>query len=134
MRLLAAIYREYFENNHDLSDRTWLLDIGTSLTDLPAAEIQACLESEEWDQAIDRLSDRNKQEFRAVPVFIIQGRFVAGGWQSPEKFLEVFERIRLAGPNAPGKVLSVPGGGWWMPGGVFQGASQTSAPVPSSGG
>ncbi|KAK6083721.1 DSBA-like thioredoxin domain-containing protein [Seiridium cupressi] len=127
MKLAETIYREYFENNHDISDRSWLLNIGTSLTDLPAAEIRACLESEDWNHAIDRLSDRSKQEFNAVPVFIIQGRYVAGGWQTPEKFLEVFEGIRLAGPNAPGGMLSVPGGGWWMPGGVFRGASQAAS-------
>ncbi|KAK9792107.1 putative Thioredoxin-like protein [Seiridium cardinale] len=133
MKLAETIYREYFENNHDISDRSWLLNIGTSLTNLPAAEIRACLESEDWDHSIDRLSDRSKQEFNAVPVFIIQGRYVAGGWQTPEKFLEVFERIRLAGPNAPGGMLSVPGGGWWMPGGVFRGASQAASQCASQG-
>lgn len=132
MRLLETIYKEYFENNHDVSDQAWLLKVAHSTTNIPEPEIKACLESQEWDQAIHRLSDRNKQEFNAVPVFIIQGRFVAGGWQAADKFLEVFERIRIEGPNAPGRMLSVPGGGWWMPGGVFRTAGQDAAPVPGS--
>lgn len=132
MRLVEHIYKGYFEDNRDLSDRAWLLELGTSLTSIPAAEIQACLESEEWDQAIDRLSDRNRQEFNAVPVFVMQGRFVAGGWQTAARFLEIFERIRNEGPNAPGRMLSVPGGGWWMPGGVFRAASQGVPSVPGS--
>ncbi|KAH6647962.1 thioredoxin-like protein [Truncatella angustata] len=127
MQLADTIYREYFENNRDLSDRSFLLNTGTSLTNIPAEEIQACLESDEWDYAIDRLSDRNKMEFNAVPVFIIQGRFVAGGWQTPQKLLDIFEHVRAEGPNAPGRILSVPGGGWWMPGGVFRGANQDAA-------
>ncbi|KAI1880689.1 hypothetical protein JX265_000929 [Neoarthrinium moseri] len=126
MRLLESIFREYFENGHDLSDRAWLQSLAASLTDLSTPEVQACLESDEWDAAIDRLSDRNRQEFNAVPVFILQGRFVAGGWQKPELFLEIFERIRTEGPAAPGGMLSVPGGGWWLPGGVFRTAG--SAP------
>ncbi|ETS78037.1 hypothetical protein PFICI_10099 [Pestalotiopsis fici W106-1] len=131
MELVSTIYREYFENNRDVSNRSWLLSLGTSLLpDVPPGEIQACLESEAWDAAIDRLSDQNRQRFNAVPVFVIQGRFVAGGWQSPEKFLEVFERIRVAEPNAPGMTLSPPGGGWWESG-VFRGAGQQQQQGPS---
>ncbi|KAF7542138.1 hypothetical protein G7054_g153 [Neopestalotiopsis clavispora] len=132
MELAATIYREYFENNRDVSDRSWLLQLGTELLGgapggggLTANEIQSVLESAEWDAAINQLSDQNRQRFNAVPVFVIQGRFVAGGWQSPEKFLEVFERIRLAPEpqGAPGvtTTLSPPGGGWWESG-VFRGA------------
>ncbi|KAI0133653.1 hypothetical protein BJ170DRAFT_607055 [Xylariales sp. AK1849] len=135
MRLVETIYREYFENNYDLSDRSWLLSLGTSLLNIPAAEIQDCLESEEWDAAIDRLSERNRQDFNAVPVFILQGRFVAGGWQRPEMFIEIFERIRTEGPTGPGGTLSQPGGGSWLPGGVFrcQGGG-TSGPESAYGG
>ncbi|KAI4604097.1 hypothetical protein KJ359_000225 [Pestalotiopsis sp. 9143b] len=141
MELAEAIYREYFENNRDVSDRAWLQEIGTSyVADAAPGEIRACLESEAWADAVDRLSDRNRAQFRAVPVFVIQGRFVAGGWQSPEKFLEVFERIRVAPPPAVSAApvppsnsnyhavprgmtqLSVPGGGWWESG-VFRGAA-----------
>lgn len=144
MELAEAIYREYFENNRDVSDRAWLQEMGTAyLADASPGEIRACLESEAWADAVDRLSDRNRAQFSAVPVFVIQGRFVAGGWQSPEKFLEVFERIRVAPPPAPAAAvpaapppnnnsnynavprgmtqLSVPGGGWWESG-VFRGA------------
>jgi predicted DsbA family dithiol-disulfide isomerase len=114
MRLLEALFRESFENNYDISDRAWLQWLGTSLTNIPPAEIQACLESEEWDRAIDRLSDRNRQEFSAVPVFILQGCFVAGGWQRPELFLDVFECIRAGASGTSGGVFSAPGGPWWQ--------------------
>lgn len=114
MRLLEALLRESFENNQDLSDRAWLQLLGTSRTRIPAAEIQACLESEEWDRAIDRLSNRNRQQFNAVPVFILQGRYMAGGWQRPELFLDVFERIRMGSSSSPGGVLSAPGRSWWQ--------------------
>lgn len=131
MHLLETIFREYFERDHDLSDRNWLRSVGASILapEVSPAEIQACLESEEWHRAIDRLSDRNRDEFSAVPVFILQGRFIAGGWQRPELFLEIFERIRTGGTaGPPGGMFSQPGGGSWAPGGVFRGAG------PSSGG
>ena len=46
-RLAHAIFRAYFEEDRDLSDRGALADIGAAATGYPAAEVRACLDDED---------------------------------------------------------------------------------------
>ena len=48
-RLAHAIFRAYFEEDRDLSDRGALADIGAAATGYPAAEVRACVD----DLALD---------------------------------------------------------------------------------
>ncbi|KAK8116103.1 thioredoxin [Apiospora sp. TS-2023a] len=91
LRLLEIMYREYFEKDQDLP---------------PPAEVRACLESDERDSNMTALLDDVRDRgFHAIPQFILQERYLAGGWQKPDVFLEVFERIRASG-GAEGGVRS----------------------------
>ncbi|KAK7991833.1 hypothetical protein PG988_000627 [Apiospora saccharicola] len=86
LRLLEIMYHEYFEKDQDLSSQTWLV------------EIRACLQSDDRDRNMTALLDDVRDRgFHAIPQFILQERYLAGGWQKPDVFLEVFERIRAGG-------------------------------------
>ncbi|KAK8121057.1 hypothetical protein PG999_005177 [Apiospora kogelbergensis] len=90
MRLLEIMYHEYFEKDRDLSSHAWLVDVGS--------RVRACLESDERDRNLTALLDDVRDRgFHAIPQFILQERYLAGGWQEPGVFLEVFERIRVGG-------------------------------------
>ncbi|KAK6851269.1 thioredoxin [Apiospora arundinis] len=98
MRLLEIVYHEYFEKDQDLSSQEWLVDVGSRVLGLPPAEVRACLESDERDRNMTALLDDVRDRgFHAIPQFILQERYLAGGWQEPDVFLEVFERIRAGG-------------------------------------
>lgn len=95
MQLLETMFHEYFELDRDISSHSFLADVGSRVLGIPAAEVLDCLEREDWDQATEMLIDdvRNRG-FRAIPQFIMQDRYLAGGWQQPSFFLDIFEQIR----------------------------------------
>ncbi|KAK8069692.1 DSBA-like thioredoxin domain protein, partial [Apiospora phragmitis] len=108
IRLLEIMYHDYFEKDQDLSSQAWLVDVGSRVLGLPPAEVRACLESDERDCDMTALLDDVRDRgFYAIPQFILQGRYLAGGWQEPDLFLEVFERIRVSG-GTDGGVSVVP--------------------------
>jgi predicted DsbA family dithiol-disulfide isomerase len=100
MRLLETVYHEYFELNKDISSHAFLADVGSRVLGIPVAEVLECLEREDWDQATEMLIDdvRNRG-FRAIPQFILLEKYLAGGWQQPSFFLDVFEQIRRQGSH-----------------------------------
>lgn len=105
LRLLEIMYHEYFEKDQDLSSQAWLVEVGSRVLGLPPTEIRACLESDERDRNMTALLDDVRDRgFHAIPQFILQEHYLAGGWQKPDLFLEVFERIRTGG-GAEGGVL-----------------------------
>lgn len=100
MRLLETLYHEYFELNKDISSHAFLADVGSRVLGIPAAEVLDCLEREDWDQATEMLiEDVRNRGFRAIPQFILQEKYLAGGWQQPSFFLDVFEQIRRQGSH-----------------------------------
>ncbi|KAI0592850.1 thioredoxin-like protein [Biscogniauxia sp. FL1348] len=100
MRLLDALFKGYFEHDHDVSDRGFLVEVGAAVgagvKSFSAADIRKVLESEDWGQAIDILSDevRSRLQVDAVPTIIVNGLSLYGGWQKPELFVAEFERLR----------------------------------------
>lgn len=98
LRLLEIMYHEYFEKDQDLSSQAWLVEVGSSVLGLAPTEVRACLKSDERDCNMTALLDDVRDRgFHAIPQFILQERYLAGGWQKPDVFLEVFERIRTSG-------------------------------------
>ncbi|KAI1632861.1 thioredoxin-like protein [Biscogniauxia mediterranea] len=100
MRLLEALFKGYFEHDHDVSDRGFLVEVGTSVgagvKAFSAADVRKVLESEDWGAAVDILSDevRSRLQVDAVPTVIVNGLSLYGGWQKPELFVAEFERLR----------------------------------------
>ena len=191
-RLAHAVFRAYFEEDRDLSDRASLAEIGAAVMGYPVAEVRACLDDDEdhdgggdgyggdgvrssvggeerrysrddpqgksigkgkrrddqiggicegqrdrfrgsegsddnnrrhrlgqagssggeskgegeddrggsgggWGRAVDALeADVRARGIAAVPTIIVQERYLAGGWQEAQLFVELFESIRSA--------------------------------------
>ncbi|KAI1814878.1 thioredoxin-like protein [Poronia punctata] len=104
MRLLDAICRRYHEQDEDLSDPQMLLNTAMSVTGFPRVELQAVLDSEEWDRTIDKLSEEVKNRLAvqsrlpgpivAVPTMVVNKRWVYGGFQSVDLLVNQFELLR----------------------------------------
>ncbi|KAI0839753.1 hypothetical protein F5Y06DRAFT_13875 [Hypoxylon sp. FL0890] len=104
LHVLEALFKWHHESDGDLSDRCSLASTGAAITGYSTAELLAVFESEEWGLAIDELfldvsSPHNRRglNIRAVPTFVVNDRYVIGGLQSQEFFVEEFERIGRGG-------------------------------------
>ncbi|KAI1272865.1 hypothetical protein F5Y07DRAFT_281779 [Xylaria sp. FL0933] len=104
MRLLDAITTRYHEHDDDLSDPKFLLEITRAVTGFPGDEIQAVLDSSEWDHTIDMLSSEVQSRISvrsqlagpivAVPTMVLNNRWVYGGFQKADDIVDQFELLR----------------------------------------
>jgi hypothetical protein len=97
LRLLETLMTEYWDSPNSMDDRNWLVDVATRVGGFSQEEVIACLDSEEWARAVEGLHAEvgRRGIASAVPVFVIQGKYVVSGWQKAEQFIDFFERIRL---------------------------------------
>ncbi|KAI1319746.1 thioredoxin-like protein [Xylariaceae sp. FL0255] len=103
MRLLDAITHAYHEEDRDLSDPAMLLEITARVTGFSRQAIQEVLDSEEWDRAIDALSqevqtrrevqNRDLGPIVAVPTMVINNQWVYGGFQTVGDLVGQFELL-----------------------------------------
>ncbi|KAI8635601.1 hypothetical protein F5Y19DRAFT_16142 [Xylariaceae sp. FL1651] len=104
LRLLDAITKQYHEYDSDLSDPQFLTETTIAVTGFKPSEIQAVLDSEEWDRTIDSLSHevQNRLEVRnpgagpivAVPTMVLNNRWVYGGFLHVNELVQQFEMLR----------------------------------------
>ncbi|KAI1758281.1 thioredoxin-like protein [Xylaria castorea] len=104
VRLLDAITTNYHEHDKDLSDPQFLMETAKAVTGFSADEIQAVLDSPEWDITIDMLSSevQNRISVRsqlagpivAVPTMVLDNRWVYGGFQKADEIVNQFELLR----------------------------------------
>ncbi|KAH9884097.1 hypothetical protein F4778DRAFT_575646 [Xylariomycetidae sp. FL2044] len=111
LRLLEALFRGFHEQDRDISDPDFLTATTASVTGFPASEVRAILgcgedgedededkdEDEEdlWTRTIcDLVEDVKDRGIRGIPTVIVNNRYVYGGWQQAEFFVEEFGRIR----------------------------------------
>ncbi|KAI0438409.1 hypothetical protein F4803DRAFT_99877 [Xylaria telfairii] len=104
VRLLDAITTNYHEYDKDLSDPQFLMETTRSVTGFSEDEIQAVLDSQEWDFTIDMLSSevQNRISVRsqlagpivAVPTMVLNNRWVYGGFQKVNEIVDQFELLR----------------------------------------
>ncbi|KAI1827000.1 hypothetical protein F4861DRAFT_464254 [Xylaria intraflava] len=104
MRLLDAITKRYHEHDKDLSDKDVLMETASAVTGFSKHEIQAVLDSKEWDHAIDMLSQEVKDRVRvrnqiagpiiAVPTMVLNDKWVYGGFQGVAEIVDQFELLR----------------------------------------
>ncbi|KAI0120465.1 thioredoxin-like protein [Hypoxylon sp. NC0597] len=109
LRVLEALFKWHHESDGDLSDRRALTATAAAATGFSAADMLAVCESEEWGRAVDELfldvtSPRGRRglNIRAVPTFVVNDRYVIGGLQSRDFFMEEFERIGRGGGGGVG--------------------------------
>jgi predicted DsbA family dithiol-disulfide isomerase len=93
--VVEALFRAYFTEGRDISNRTILTDVVAEVG-LARHQAEAVLESDEGMEAIKEAGEQGRR-FRVdgVPFFIIGGRLTLSGAQPPDALLDRF-RLALA--------------------------------------
>lgn len=108
--VVEALFRAYFTEGCDISDRTVLLDVvaGVGL-DHEWAETE--LNSEDGLAAIRAEEDEARRlGVEGVPFFVINGELALSGAQPPEAFLAAFDRASAQPATASGGVCPTTAG------------------------
>jgi predicted DsbA family dithiol-disulfide isomerase len=90
--VVEALFRAYFTEGRDISNRQTLIDV-VAEAGLDRHRAEAVVNSDEGMEAIteaDGLSRRHRVD--GVPFFIVNGGITLGGAQPPEAFLEAFRK------------------------------------------
>jgi predicted DsbA family dithiol-disulfide isomerase len=103
--VVEALFRAYFTDGRDISNRQALIDV-VAEAGLDRAKAEALLNSDDGLEAIKE-SDELARRFRVegVPFFIINGKITLGGAQPPEAFLEAFGQAGRSFPVNPLRFL-----------------------------
>jgi predicted DsbA family dithiol-disulfide isomerase len=110
--VVEALFRAYFTDGHDLSDRGTLADVAAG-AGLDRAEIEELLAG---DQGRDVIRAGEEEARRlgvsGVPFFVVNRRVALSGAQPPELFRQAFEQA--GGPGMAGEACEVdPTSGEW---------------------
>jgi len=92
--VVEALFRAYFTDGRDISDRQTLLDV-VAEAGLGRSKAEAVLKGGAGQEAIreaDELARRVRVE--GVPFFVINGKITLSGAQPPNAFLAAFEQSR----------------------------------------
>jgi predicted DsbA family dithiol-disulfide isomerase len=90
--VVEALFRAYFTEGRDISNRQTLLDVVASIG-LERGRAEALLNSDEEMEAIkeaEALSRRHRVD--GVPFFVVNGKITLGGAQQPDTLLEAFRQ------------------------------------------
>lgn len=91
---MGALFRAYFEEEKNITDRAVLLEAGVK-AGLDKAEVEKLLDSDEAGAEVDADAERARRSFiSGVPHFTIQGKYVVSGAESPDAFLEAFDAVK----------------------------------------
>jgi predicted DsbA family dithiol-disulfide isomerase len=95
--VVEALFRAYFTEGRDISNRQTLLDV-VAEAGLDRQKAEAMLNSDDELEAIKE-ADALARRFRVdgVPFFIVNGTFMLSGAQQPDAFLEAFRQAFAAG-------------------------------------
>jgi len=90
-KVAEGLFRAFFTEGRDIGDRAVLAEIGR------AAGLDDVAEFLESDRGVKEVRDEEKKGREigvdAVPTFIIGGKYLISGAQSPEVFLEAFRSL-----------------------------------------
>ncbi len=101
--VVDALFRAYFTRGENIGEREILVAVAEEANLDPQA-VRAFLESDEHDHAV-RAEDvcARQSGIQGVPFFIVEGRYGVSGAQSPQVFLQVFEKVLTESqPDATG--------------------------------
>ena len=90
--VVEALFRAYFTEGRDISNRQTLLDV-VAEAGLDRSKAEAVLNSDEGMEAIkeaDELARRVRVD--GVPFFVVNGKITLSGAQPPDAFLEAFKQ------------------------------------------
>jgi len=90
---MEALFRAYFTEGRDISNRQTLIDV-VAETGLDRLRAEGMLNSDEGMDAIKEAAELSRQHrMDGVPFFIINGKITLGGAQPPEAFLDAFRKV-----------------------------------------
>lgn len=90
--VVEAIFRAYFTEGRDISNRGTLLDV-VAEAGLDRAKAEALLNGDDGMEAIQQAGELSRRHLvDGVPFFIINGQITLAGAQNPDTFLEAFRK------------------------------------------
>ena len=90
--VVEALFRAYFTDGRDISERRTLLDV-VAEAGLDRQRAEAMLSSDKGTDAIEEACDQARRlQVSGVPCFIINGEITLSGAQPPEAFLAAFKQ------------------------------------------
>ena len=93
-RVVEALFKSYFEEEGDITDREVLKEAGVR-AGLEEAEVKSWLESDKGGEEVDKeVAEAQLRGVSGVPNFVLQGKYEIGGAQDPEAFVKVFEKVK----------------------------------------
>ena len=96
-----ALFRAHFAEGRNLADPPTLAEAGAA-GGLPAQRIQAMLDSDEGLAEVRAaLAQAQAMGIRAVPTFVIDGRYAVQGGQAPEVFARALRQAMADGAPPP---------------------------------
>jgi predicted DsbA family dithiol-disulfide isomerase len=107
--VVEALFRAYFTEARDLSDRPTLLDV-VAAAGLKRERAEAELDSSDGLAAVRaEEAEAHRLGVQGVPCFIVNGEVALSGAREPSAFLEAFEQVSNT-PQAAGEGGSCPVG------------------------
>ena len=89
---MEALFRAYFTEGRDISNRQTLLDV-VAEAGLDRGKAEGVLNSDGGQEAIKEAEELSRRvRVEGVPFFIINGKITLSGAQPPEAFLEAFRQ------------------------------------------
>ena len=95
-QVINNIFRAYFEREQDITSLDVLKQAGTE-AGISVKEIQQLLASDEGGEEVDEeVRDAQRQNIRAVPNILLQGRYQISSVEDPDAFIALLESINEA--------------------------------------
>ena len=88
--VVEALFRAYFTEGRDISNRQMLIDV-VAEAGLDRGKAEAVLDGDEGIEAInDAGAEARRLRVDSVPFFVVNGKITLSGAQQPDTFLEAF--------------------------------------------
>ena len=93
-RVMEQLFRAYFEEEKNITNREILVDAGVAVG-FDRAEVEKVLESGDGAEDVDQEAERARRQLvTGVPHFTVQGKYIIGGAEEPDIFLDIFDRVK----------------------------------------
>ena len=88
--VMEALFRAYFSEGRDISNRQTLIDV-VAEAGLDRGKAEAVLKGDEGMEAIKEAGEQSQRlRVDSVPFFVVNGKITLSGAQQPDTFLEAF--------------------------------------------